>query len=98
MNGENMLLFQDIGFWHDLVVDKMPDSRFLIQTERYTFLELIENSTMPCFTTDSFRDIFPGALPAADRITVPIADPEFNVSLYLVCSKTNQCNLNILFQ
>ena len=52
MNGENMLLFQDIGFWHDLVVEKMPDSRFLVQTERYTFLELIENSTMPVFTTD----------------------------------------------
>ena len=39
MNGENMLLFQDIGFWHDLVVEKMPDSRFLVQTERYTFLD-----------------------------------------------------------
>lgn len=26
MNGENMLLFQDIGFWHDLVVEKMPES------------------------------------------------------------------------
>ena len=98
MNGENMLLFQDIGFWHDLVVDKMPDSRFLIQTERYTFLELIENSTMPGFATDAFRDIFPGASPAADRIAVPITDPEFNVSYYLVCSKTNQGKLKALFQ
>ena len=98
MNGENMLLFQDIGFWHDLVVDKMPDSRFLIQTERYSFLELIENSTMPCFATDSFRDIFPGASPAADRITVPITDPEFNVSYYLACRNEDQCKLKTLFQ
>ncbi|MBD5499166.1 MAG: hypothetical protein HDR11_15690 [Lachnospiraceae bacterium] len=98
MNGENMLLFHDIGFWHDLVVDKMPDSRFLIQTERYTFLELIENSTMPSFATDSFRDIFPGDSPATDRIAVPITDPEFNVSYYLVCSKANQSKLNALFQ
>ena len=30
MNEENMLLFQDIGFWHDLVKEKMPDSRFLM--------------------------------------------------------------------
>ena len=98
MNGENMLLFQDIGFWHDLVVNKMPDSRFLIQTERYTFLELVENSTMPGFATDAFRDIFPGASPATDRITVPITDPEFNVSYYLVCSKANQIKLKALFQ
>ena len=98
MNGENMLLFQDIGFWHDLVVDKMPDSRFLIQTERYTFLELIENFTMPSFATDAFRDIFPGASPAADRIAVPITDPEFNVNYYLVCGKVNQGKLETLFQ
>ncbi len=98
MNGENMLLFQDIGFWHDLVVDKMPDSRFLIQTERYTFLELVENSTMPGFATDAFRNIFPDASPAADRIAVPITDPEFNVSYYLVCGKGNHDKLKVLFQ
>lgn len=98
MNGENVLLFQDIGFWHDLVVSKMPDSRFLVQTERYTFLELIENSTMPCFATDAFRDIFPGVPPASDRIAVPIMDPEFNVTYYLVCGASNQDKLRAMFQ
>lgn len=87
MNGENMLLFQDIGFWHDLVVEKMPDSKFLVQTERYTFLELIENSTMPVFTTDYSRNAPPDAMPNLSRIAVPIADPEFNVSYYLACKK-----------
>lgn len=89
MNGENMLLFQDIGFWHDLVVEKMPDSRFLLQTERYSFMELIENSTMPVFTTDyafdSVSDVGPAL--AGSRVEVPITDPEFNVSYYLVCRK-----------
>lgn len=98
MNGENMLLFQDIGFWHELVIKKMPDSRFLVQTERYTFVELIENSTMPCFATDVFLDIFPGATPATDRVAVPITDPEFNVSYYLVSKKANQDKLDTLFQ
>ena len=37
LNGENMLLFSEIGFWGDLVRKKMPDSRFLMQSERYTF-------------------------------------------------------------
>lgn len=98
MNGENMLLLQDIGFWHDLVTEKMPDSRFLIQTERYNFLELVENSTMPSFSTDAFRDLFPNALPAENRIAIPISDPEFNVSYYLVCNKINQDKLKALFQ
>lgn len=87
MNGENMLLFQDIGFWHDLVAEKMPDSRFLVQTERYTFMELIENSTMPVFTTDYSFDSFPDAIPVGSRVAVPIIDPEFNVTYYLVCKK-----------
>ena len=89
MNGENMLLFQDIGFWHDLVVEKMPDSRFLLQTERYSFMELIENSTMPVFTTDYSFDSISDADPslAGSRVEVPIIDPEFNVSYYLVCRK-----------
>lgn len=87
MNGENMLLFQDIGFWHDLVAEKMPDSRFLVQTERYTFMELIENSTMPVFTTDYAFDSFSDAIPVGSRVSVPIIDPEFNVTYYLVCKK-----------
>lgn len=85
MNGENMLLFQDIGFWHDLVVEKMPDSRFLVQTERYSFMELIENSTMPVFTTDYLGAELSNIESAASRVSVPITDPEFNVSYYLIC-------------
>ncbi len=87
MNGENMLLFQDIGFWHDLVVEKMPDSRFLVQTERYTFMELIENSTMPVFTTDYSFDSLPDSVSIGSRVAVPITDPAFNVSYYLVCKR-----------
>lgn len=89
---ENMLLFQDIGFWHDLVVEKMPDSRFLVQTERYTFLELVENSIMPSFVTDFFHNGFPDSdsVPAVARVAVPIEDPEFNVTFYLVCKKRHK--------
>lgn len=93
MNGENMLLFQEIGFWHDLVLDKMPDSRFLMQTERYTFLELIENSSMPVFTTDAYQG------PAShDRVSVPITDPEFNVTYYLVFKRENKKQYELLMR
>lgn len=82
-----MLLFQDIGFWHDLVIEKIPDSRFLAQTERYTFWELIENSPMPIFTTDYYHNALPDTMPASSRVAVPITVPKFNVSYYLVCKK-----------
>lgn len=94
MNGENMLLFQEIGFWHDLVLEKMPDSRFLMQTERYTFMELIENSSMPVFTTDAIK----GLAQLHDRVPVPITDPEFNVTYYLVCKQENKGKFGLLIE
>ena len=93
MNGENMLLFQEIGFWHDLVLDKMPDSRFLMQTDRYTFLELIENSSMPVFTTDAYQ-----GPESHDRVSVPIIDPEFNVTYYLVFKRENKKQYELLMK
>lgn len=93
MNGENILLYQDIGFWYDLVVEKMPDSRFLLQTERYSFVELIENSILPVFTTD----LSSAASENPNRVIVPITDPEFSVTYYLVCKKENRAKYAPLF-
>lgn len=93
MNGENMLLFQDIGFWHDLVASKMPNSRFLVQSERYSFMELAANSTMPFFTTEAAGNTHI----EIDRVRVSIKDPEFKVIYYLVCQNENQKKYRILF-
>lgn len=81
MNGENMLLMPDIGFW-SFVMDKMPDSRFLTQSDRFSFNELIQASSLPSFVTDlseKYRITAPG------RIYVPITDPEATATYYLVC-------------
>ncbi len=83
MNGENMLLFSEIGFWADIVKCKMPDSRFLVQSERYSFEELVANSILPCFTSDLIK---PGAV-AKNRVAIPIDDAEVNVTYYLVAKK-----------
>lgn len=94
MNKENMLLLQDIGFWHDLVKEKMPDSRFLMQTNRYNFMELAENSTMPFFTTEAHEY----AHTEKERVKIPIEDPEFTVTYHLVCKKENQKKFSSLFE
>ncbi|MGL4790414.1 MAG: LysR family transcriptional regulator [Anaerotignaceae bacterium] len=94
MNGENMLLFSEIGFWSDIVHEKMPDSRFLIQNERYTFEELITNSVLPCFTTDMFPD---DEHSPSHRIRIPITDEEVNVSYYLICKKDKKSYFSNIF-
>lgn len=94
MNGENMLLMSDIGFWA-FVMDKMPDSRFLTQNDRFSFNELVQASSLPFFATDlseKFR------ITPSERILVPISDAEATVTYYLVCRKEQKKEFQALFQ
>lgn len=92
MNGENMLLMPDIGFWA-FVRDKMPDSRFLTQSDRFSFNELIQASSLPSFVTDlseKYSKTPPG------RIYVPISDSDATVTYYLVCKLEMKKDFKVL--
>ena len=93
MNGENMLLMPDIGFWA-FVMDKMPDSRFLKQSDRFSFNELVQASSLPSFVTDlseKYRITPPG------RVYVPISDGDATVTYYLVCKEARKKEFSALF-
>ncbi len=92
MNGENMLLFSDIGFWADIVKEKMPDSKFLVQNERYSLEELIINSILPCFTSDM---VYHSIDTTGGRIAIPIEDDEVNITYFVVYKKSNKTLLRI---
>lgn len=84
MNGENMLLMNDIGFWDFVRTEKMPDSRFLTQSDRFSFNELVKASSLPAFTTDLANKYIETG---KGRIDVPVSDPEATVTYYLVSKK-----------
>lgn len=86
MDGENMLLFSNIGFWHDLVSTHMPHSRFLIQTQRYDFNELTRSSILPFFATDATLQF--SKIPE-NRVAIPVKDEIASVTYYMVCLKSN---------
>lgn len=86
IDGENMILFSDIGFWSEVHTTKMPHSRFLVQNERFAFDELVNSSILPCFTTDLAVKYF-GA--NKNRSNIPIMDSEAKATFYLVCLKKN---------
>ena len=94
MNGENMLLMSNIGFWDFVRTEKMPDSRFLMQNDRFSFNELVQTSSLPSFITDlspKYLETAPG------RIHVPISDKEASVTYYLVCTKDRKKEFMPLF-
>lgn len=81
INGFNFLLRTELGFWDTLCRQKMPSSRFLVQTDEFAFDALVESSSLPCFTTDYFknaRERYPG------RVFLPLRDPEADVTFYVL--------------
>ena len=80
LNGDTMLLRSRLGFWKHVAEEKMPDTRFLVQSDA-DFDELVKASALPSFTSDLViqRE---GEFP--NRIKIPIEDKEANVvySLY----------------
>ncbi len=95
MDGENMLLMSDVGFWYDMTLRKMPHSRFLMQNDRYTFNELVAASVLPSFSTNLAKEYL---AVNTDRIDIPVADPEARVTYYLVCRKENKKQFERLFR
>ncbi len=84
MNGYNMIVFSEIGFWHSLIVKEMPSSKFIMQSERSDFEELIQSSTLPYFVTDV---TFENGIEITDRKIVSISDSSAHAEYYLVCKK-----------
>ena len=93
MNVENMLLMHDIGFW-SFVKEKMPDSNFLVQEDRFSFNQLLIASSLPSFITDLSQKYHETA---SGRIYVPISDKEAFVTYYLVCKKEHEYLYKYLF-
>ena len=80
INGFNFLLRTELGFWDTLCREKMPASKFLVQTDVAVFNELVRASSLPCFTTDygqRHHVIYP------DRVNIPLTDPEAHVTFFL---------------
>lgn len=94
MNGENMLLMSDVGFWKSIHLKTMPDSKFLTQSDRFTFNELVEASTLPSFVTDLSHKFMETS---DNRIEVPVSDPEGTATYYLVCRREQRRAYHALF-
>ena len=85
LDGETMLLYSEIGFWHDIHKKMMPHTNFIVQHERLDFCTLVENSALPSFTSDMVSDSKPNS-----RVVIPITDKEANPTFYCVINKKDK--------
>ena len=72
------LLRTELGFWDTLCREKMPASKFLVQPDAMVFEELVNASSLPCFTTDYVR-----LRDYPNRVNIPLSDEESHVTFYL---------------
>lgn len=79
INGFNFLLRTELGFWDTMCRERMPSSKFLVQPDEAVFEELVKASSLPCFTTDYGR-----LLSYPNRVNIPLADDEAQVTFYVV--------------
>lgn len=87
LNGYNFLLGTRLGFWDDMCREKMPASRFLVQTDQFTMEELIRESSLPCFVTDVAEydeEIY------GDRIVIPVSDQAAKITFHIVYNGTDK--------
>lgn len=93
IDGETMLLFSDIGFWHDVCAGKMPETEFIVQSERAAFKSLVKMSALPSFTSNIVIDDN-----EANRIVVPITDKEANPTFYISIKKKEKARFEKLIE
>lgn len=86
LNGFYFLLKSELGFWDSLCREKMPASKFLVQTDADVFNEVVHASSLPCFTTDYGQ--LQGGYP--NRVNIPLTDAEADVIFYLASRNTDK--------
>ena len=82
-------------FWMEITRHKTPNTRYLLQVQRDSFLELAQNSDYPFFVSSYFMrrgEAIPG------RINLPLVDEECQTDYYLVCLKNEARRYEPLFR
>lgn len=96
LNGQSFIMYAHVGFWEDIVRNKMPDSKFFLQEDFDAVGELARFSELPHFASDITLSVMPSR--RNGRINVPFSDPESHVWYYLICLEQNREKMNALFQ
>ena len=82
LNGEKILLYSKIGFWYEICKEKAPNAKFLLQTEREIFKELVESNSFLSFTTNIFIE---NSRAPKNCFYKPILNVEADVTYHCVC-------------
>ena len=96
MDGQNFIMFSQVGIWADIVKKEMPNSIFFEQSSIEAVNEITKYSNLPSFITNITMEVFP--LRRENRIAVPLSDDSAKITFYIICLKKNLPKWNQLFE
>ena len=84
LNNITMLMYENNGFWANHHAAHLPNTKFICQKDRSTFLQLKRASSLPCFTTNlSLKREGPDE----NRVIIPLEEEDAQVDFYLCLLK-----------
>lgn len=81
LNGLPFLVLESIGFWMDVVREKLPDSQVIVQQDPQVLDQLIGSSDLFNFVTEASKAIHP----ERNRARVPIWDTGASATYFAAC-------------
>lgn len=87
IDGQNILLYTQIGFWYELCKEKLSHVHFLMMNEFDAFSEVAEAGAFPSFVSSVYME---SDARMKGRKILPILDPEMDVTYYFVCRTADQ--------
>ena len=96
MDGQNFIMYAHVGFWEDIVREKMPHAKFFKQEDMEAVGELARFSDLPSFASDITLKTMESR--HNNRIHIPFSDSESLAAYYLVCDLRSKTKFNSLFQ
>lgn len=85
MNGTSFLMYNSVGIWDSLVVNKMPDSNFL-RIDVLDNLNKIATSADMCSFSTNLSQKFRSYDPSKYKV-IPFSDPEATIDFYCIYRK-----------
>lgn len=93
-DGQNFIMHAHVGFWENIVRQKMPNAKFFLQDDIEAVGELQRSSDLPSFSTDISLRVLKSR--QNNRVSVPFQDTDAFVTYYLICSTKNKHKLSAL--
>lgn len=79
LDGESFIVFEQVGFWMDVVGRNLPHSQIIVQRDRTVFEQLIVATGLLGFSTNAAA----ATVADAHRTSIPIADADAHATFFL---------------